>query len=102
MVERYAKYEPPPFRTISCLPTLSPVNVMFTERTKNIPSRISGGSYDSTKKKSVMDPESLQNETEEVREKILEKSRRISPVYNKGALQYITEDTDLKTLGRKI
>lgn len=30
------------------------------------------------------------------------KKLRVAPMYNKGAYQYITDDTDPKTLGRKI
>lgn len=50
---------------------------------------------------SIMDPRSLAKETEGVRNAILDKSRRIAPAYNKGAHQYITNDTDPTTIGRK-
>lgn len=30
------------------------------------------------------------------------KKKRIAPLYNKGGLQYITDDMDLTTLGRKV
>jgi hypothetical protein len=33
---------------------------------------------------------------------IEEKSKRIAPAFNKGAVQYITDETDAKYLGRKI
>lgn len=35
-------------------------------------------------------------------EEIEKKKKRIAPLYNKGGLQYITDDTDLTTVGRKI
>lgn len=30
------------------------------------------------------------------------KAKRVAPAYNKGATQYITDETDLKTMGRKV
>ena len=33
---------------------------------------------------------------------IEEKAKRIAPAYNKGAVQYITDETDAKHLGRKL
>ena len=33
---------------------------------------------------------------------IEDKAKRIAPAYNKGAVQYITDETDAKYLGRKI
>lgn len=33
---------------------------------------------------------------------IEEKAKRVAPAYNKGAVQYITDETDAKYLGRKI
>jgi hypothetical protein len=43
----------------------------------------------------------------EMREKLAQveierKKKRIAPLYNKGGLQYITDDMDLTTLGRKV
>lgn len=35
-------------------------------------------------------------------EEIEKKKKRIAPLFNKGGLQYITDDTDLTTVGRKI
>jgi len=32
----------------------------------------------------------------------IDKSKRISPLYNKGGLQFITDNEDLTTLGKKI
>lgn len=42
-------------------------------------------------KTSVMSPEVLKNESEEVRAEILNKAKRISPIYNKGNYQYVTD-----------
>lgn len=35
-------------------------------------------------------------------QEIARKKKRIAPLYNKGGLQYITDDMDLTTLGRKV
>lgn len=35
-------------------------------------------------------------------EKAVEKSKRVSPLYNKGGLQYITDGEDLTVVGKKI
>jgi hypothetical protein len=51
---------------------------------------------------SPMDPANLAREPEHIREAIIAKSRRVAPQFNKGAIQYITEEADLTTLGRKI
>jgi hypothetical protein len=49
--------------------------------------------------KSIMDPFNLQKESEEVREAIIAKSKRVAIAYNKGGYQYLTDDTDPTTLG---
>lgn len=48
----------------------------------------------------IMD--NLHLESEEVRAQILAKSTRLAPAYNKGAVQYITEESDPRFLGRKV
>ena len=45
--------------------------------------------------------ERTRNESDEVKEAIRQKAARTAPAYSKGALQYITDGDDLKTLGRK-
>lgn len=50
---------------------------------------------------SVMDPTQLAKEPPSVRAEIVAKSRRIAPAYNKGAAQYLSDETDPKTIGRK-
>lgn len=32
----------------------------------------------------------------------VKKSKKIAPLYNKGAYQYITDDEDLTTIGKKV
>ena len=44
----------------------------------------------------------LYKETPEVQKQILDKAKRVAPAYNKGGLQYITDNCDLTTLGRKV
>jgi hypothetical protein len=46
--------------------------------------------------------ERTRNESEKVKEAIRQKAARTAPSYNKGALQYITDGDNLKTLGKKI
>lgn len=50
-------------------------------------------------KTSIMDPFNLRKETEATQEAIIAKSKRIASLYNKGGIQYMTEQTDLTTLG---
>lgn len=50
---------------------------------------------------SVMDPVSLQKESPATRDAIIAKSKRIAIAYNKGAYQYVTDDTDPKSLGSR-
>ena len=49
----------------------------------------------------VMDPVQLAKETPEVRDAIIAKSKRLAPAYSKGAVQYVTDDADVQSLGRK-
>lgn len=51
--------------------------------------------------RSVMDPISLAKESPETRAAIIAKSKRIAISYNKGAYQYVTDDTDPKSLGSR-
>lgn len=72
--------------------------------------------YESDTTKSILSNNSINNQSivkKELSEEMLErerlaqielnkKSKRIAPLYNKGAYQYITEETDLTTIARKI
>ena len=49
---------------------------------------------------SIMDK--LQNESKEVRQEIINKSQRVAPAYNKGGYQFISPETDLTTMGKKV
>lgn len=44
----------------------------------------------------------LHKESPEVQKKIKEKASRTAPLYSKGPYQYITESTDLTTVGKKV
>jgi hypothetical protein len=50
----------------------------------------------------VMDPAQLAKESPEVRAAIIAKSKRLAPAYNKSGIQYISDETDLQTLGKKV
>lgn len=52
-----------------------------------------------TARQSMTDAASLAKEPKHVQDKIIAKSKRIAIAYNKGAYQYITDETDLKTIG---
>ena len=52
-----------------------------------------------TARQSMTDAAVLAKEPEHVREAILAKSKRIAIAYNKGAYQYVTDETDPKTIG---
>lgn len=52
-------------------------------------------------KTSIMDPHNLNRESEEVRQAVLSKSRRVAPAYNKGGYQFITDETDITAVGKK-
>ena len=57
------------------------------------------GSSDSCAKKGVMT--NFHKEPEHVKKEILAKASRVMPLYNKGSLQYVTPETDIKTVGTK-
>lgn len=44
----------------------------------------------------------MHKESPEVQKMILDKAKRVAPAYNKGGLQYISDNCDLTTLGRKV
>jgi hypothetical protein len=48
-----------------------------------------------------MDAAQLAKEAPEVRDAIIAKSKRLAPAYSKGSIQYITDDADVQSLGRK-
>lgn len=50
---------------------------------------------------SIMDPHNLQRESADVREAVISKSQRVAPAYNKGGYQYLTDETDLTSVGKK-
>lgn len=50
--------------------------------------------------KQELTPEMLVRERA-ARKELEQKSKRIAPLFNKGAYQYITDDMDPKTIGRK-
>ena len=52
-----------------------------------------------TARQSMTDAATLAKEPEHVREAIIAKSKRIAIAYNKGAYQYVTDETDPKTIG---
>ncbi len=70
-------------------------------QTNNIPSLEGPSSPDACVVRSVMDPIALAKESPETRSAIISKSKRIAPAYNKGAAQYLSDEIDPKTIGRK-
>jgi len=52
-----------------------------------------------TARQSMTDAATLAKESKHVQDEIIAKSKRIAIAYNKGAYQYITDETDLKTIG---
>lgn len=68
--------------------------------TNAIPSLVTTGKV-ACSSNSVMDPMNLQKESPETQAAIIAKSKRLAPAYNKGAVQYLSEEVDPKTIGRK-
>lgn len=44
----------------------------------------------------------MQEREAAAQKEIARKRKRVAPMWNKGGLQYITDDTDLTTIGRKV
>ena len=44
----------------------------------------------------------MQEREARAQEEIARKRLRVAPLYNKGGLQYVSDDTDLTTIGRKV
>lgn len=66
-----------------------------------IPSHVSSPDPTECTNHSIMDPMQLNKEAPAVQAAIIQKSQRIAPHFNKGAHQFVSEDMDMKTLGRK-
>jgi hypothetical protein len=66
----------------------------------NLPSHVTSTQF-LPSRNSVMDAAQLAKESPEVRDAIIAKSKRLAPAYSKGSIQYITDDADVQSLGRK-
>jgi hypothetical protein len=86
-----------PSRPVGNLSLNKPYRRGFEEN-KRIPS-VDAGVSGALAVKSIMDPLALSRMSEEDREKVVAKSKRVSIVYNKGGYQYLTDETDPTTLG---
>lgn len=70
-----------------------------SDRQAYYPSVMSGGTPTSTSKNSIMDK--LHLESAEVSDAILRKSKSISIPFNKGAYQFISDESDIQYIGKK-
>lgn len=95
---RFAKLDHDYIRSLGVtkLPTLT----YRRDETRDIPS-LGSTTLGALVNNSVMDPVNLARETPAVRDAIIAKSKRLAPAYNKGAVQYVSDETDPKTIGRK-
>jgi hypothetical protein len=82
------------------MPTYNKFIRTEAEKTANIPSHVTNTTFIPSRK-SMTDPMTLAKESPEVREAIIAKSKRIAIAYNKGAYQYVSDESDAKTIGRK-
>jgi hypothetical protein len=69
------------------------------DRQQQYPSLNSGGTPTSTSRNSIMDR--LHLESEATAAAIIKKSKSISIPFNKGAYQYISDESDIKHIGKK-
>lgn len=61
---------------------------------------VCNGGVNATANRSVM--ANLHKENDETRKAILDKASRVMPLYNKGGLQLLTNNDDLKTLNKTV
>ncbi len=69
------------------------------DRQQQYPSLNGGGTPTSTSRNSIMDR--LHLESEATAAAIIKKSKSISIPFNKGAYQYISDESDIKHIGKK-
>jgi hypothetical protein len=100
-IEVYKKYIAPEFKQMKVDPMMTAVVIMNSERTHRYKSRVNSSSF-VVGRTSIMDPINLSKESPEIQKAIIEKSKRIAPAFNKGALQYVTDESEPKYLGRKL
>lgn len=83
------------------LESLTLTSTSYVRETPHYPSRTTLTQPHATaRRRSVLD--SLATERPEIADEIRRKATATAPAYNKGAYQYITPETDLTTLGRKV
>lgn len=70
------------------------------DRTENIPSHGPKADVEYSNSPVRYHGDMLERE-QKAQEEIERKKQRIAPLYNKGAYQYVTDETDLSDLGRK-
>jgi hypothetical protein len=90
--------KPKPLPASTYVPSAGPYR---RSDTSHLPSLVTNAAFVPSRT-SVMDPVMLARESPEVQQQIIAKSKRLAPQFNKGAVQYITEEQDLTVLGRKI
>lgn len=78
-----------------------PKNKVIERVSKGKVVEVQHGNIHSCAKTSIMDPMKLNKESEEIKNKIISKSKQISIPYNKGGYMYISEGYDPTDLGKK-
>ncbi len=68
--------------------------------TRDLPSMPMNVKVDSTARKSIMESVLHGEESQEVRDEVIRKSKCLAPAYNKGALQYVGSKEDAKDVGK--
>jgi hypothetical protein len=89
-----------PVGSVNKIPLLNPniaARIKEQKQYKSIDSGITGAVYS----KSMMDPLQWRGESKDVVDSIKAKSKRVSSLFNKGGIQYITDGTNLHDIGRK-
>lgn len=102
-LEQYVAYvygKPLPTKKITSSKLTIPT-YQIAERNPNDISSVSQTGYIAVRR-SKTDQHYLEKQTPEVRDAIVAKSKRLAPAYNKGSYQYISDEAEIKTLGRKI
>jgi len=102
-LEQYVAYvygKPLPTKHITTLKSIIPTYII-TERNPNDIKSVDQTGYIAVRR-SKTDQHYLDKQTPEVRDAIIAKSKRLAPAYSKGSYQYISDEADINTLGRKI
>ncbi len=96
-VQRFEKLDKENFQSGNKIPSYEPPR----DDHRDIPSMPMNVTPESTEKRSIMESVLHGDESQEVKDEVIRKSKCLAPAYNKGAFQYVGSEDAAKDVGKK-